>query len=257
MVANNEVGTIANVEEIGKIAHTNDIIFHTDAAQAVGHLPMDVQKMNIDLMSISGHKVYGPKGVGTLYCRGARPRIRPIPLIYGGGHERGIRSGTLNVPCIVGLGKAIEIAGKEMAKEEKRFKKWTRQMFDRFIADLGEENVSLNGHPTERLSHNLNVYFRGIENKALINSIQSKVAISSGAACTTTSVEPSYVIRALGYSEERAYCSVRFGLGRYNTEEEVNFVTDLIIKSVKKLRTITSHTSSSSASLTHSTNVIS
>jgi cysteine desulfurase len=197
--------------------------------------------MNIDLMSISAHKIYGPKGIGALYCRGSRPRIRPVPLIYGGGHERGIRSGTLNVPGIVGLGKAIEIAGKEMGKEEHRFRKWTQKMLETFKEKLGGENVSLNGHPVERLAHNLNVYFRGIENKSIINNIQSKVALSSGAACTTTSMEPSYVIRALGYSEERAYCSLRFGLGRFNTEEQVDYVIDLILNSVRKIKSITSY----------------
>lgn len=240
MAANNEVGTIADLEKIGSIAHKKGVLFHTDAAQAVGHIPIDVDKMNIDLMSISGHKAYGPKGIGALYCRRLNPRVRPSPIIYGGGHERGIRSGTLNVPGIVGLGKALEIAAAEMDGEARRLKAWTNKMLKTFVNDLGEDKVSLNGHPTERLPHNLNVYFKGVENKALIASVQSKVAISAGSACTTMLVEPSHVLAALGYPEERAYCSVRFGLGRFTTEEEVNYVLETIISAVRKLRKIRS-----------------
>ena len=238
MAANNEIGTIGDIKEIGSIAHKHDVLFHTDAAQAVGHIPIDVEKMNIDLMSISGHKVYGPKGIGALYCRGVKPRVRPHPIIFGGGHERGIRSGTLNVPGIVGLGKALEIASKEMDMEKDMFKGWTNLMLEMLMDGIGKENVSLNGHPKDRLPHNLNVYLKGIENKALINQIQSEISISAGSACTTTLVEPSHVIMALGYPEERAYCSIRFGLGRQNTENEVKYATMKIVSAANKLKKI-------------------
>lgn len=238
MAANNEIGTIADLKEIGRIAHNQGVFFHTDAAQAAGHIPIDVAKMNIDLMSISGHKVYGPKGIGALYCRRSNPGVRPSPIMYGGGHERGARSGTLNVPGIVGLGKALEITSKEMESENKQFSSWTSMMLRRFKEELGETNVSQNGHPTDRLAHNLNVYFKDVENKALINYVQPHLAISAGSACTTMLVEPSHVILALGYPAERAHCSVRFGLSRYTTNEEVDFATGIIIDSIKRLRHI-------------------
>jgi len=238
MVANNEIGTIADISKIGSIAHKHNVLFHTDAAQAVGHIPINVKEMNIDLMSFSAHKVYGPKGVGALYCRGVNPRVRPTPLIHGGGHERGIRSGTLNVPGIVGFAKSLEIASKEMDAENTRFRAWTTKMFNELGSRLGKDVISLNGHPTDRLAHNLNVYIKGIENKALITSIQSQVAISAGSACTTTLMEPSHVILALGYPEERAFSSIRLGLGRHNTEQEVSYATDVIVKAVDKLRII-------------------
>jgi cysteine desulfurase len=238
MAANNEIGTIADTKEIGSVAHKHDILFHTDAAQAVGHIPIDVEKMNIDLLSLSGHKVYGPKGIGALYCRGVRPRIRPHPIIFGGGHERGIRSGTLNVPGIVGLGKALDISSKEMDNERELFRRWTGMMLEMFLDGIGRDNVSLNGHPNDRLSHNLNVYLKGIENKALINQIQTEISISAGSACTTTLMEPSHVIMALGYPEERAYCSIRIGLGRQNTEGEVKYATMKIVNAANKLKKI-------------------
>jgi cysteine desulfurase len=238
MAANNEIGTIADISKIGSIAHKHNVLFHTDAAQAVGHIPINVKEMNIDLMSFSAHKVYGPKGVGALYCRGVNPRVRPTPLIHGGGHERGIRSGTLNVPGIVGFAKSLEIASKEMDAENTRFRTWTTKMFNELGNRLGKDVISLNGHPTDRLAHNLNVYIKGIENKALITSVQSQVAISAGSACTTTLMEPSHVILALGYPEERAFSSIRLGLGRHNTEQEVSYATDVIVKAVDKLRII-------------------
>lgn len=240
MAANNEIGTIADLKEIGKIARKNEILFHTDAAQAVGHIPVDVKEMNIDLMSISAHKVYGPKGVGVLYCKGVKPRVRPSPLFHGGGHERGLRSGTLNVPGIVGMGKALEIASKEMNFENKKFKLWTKMMYESLKEHLGQDIVDLNGHKKDRLSHNLNIYFKGIDNKALINSLQPYVSLSAGSACTTTSMEPSYVILALGFGEERATSSIRIGIGRFNTVKEIKYATDMIEKSVKKLGTINS-----------------
>jgi cysteine desulfurase len=236
MAANNEIGTIAELEQIGRIAHEHGILFHTDAAQAVGHIPIDVEKMHIDLMSMSAHKMYGPKGIGALYCRSVNPRIRPYPIIHGGGHERGVRSGTLNVPAIAGFGKAIEIANQEMDSESKRLKSFTSKILKSFIDALGDENIGLNGHPTDRLPHNLNVYLKGIENKALINYIQPHLAISAGSACTTTLVEPSHVIIALGYPEERAYCSIRFGLSRSITDEEVDIATKLVVDATQKLR---------------------
>lgn len=238
MAANNEIGTIADLKKIGEIAHKHNILFHTDAAQAIGHIPVDVEEMHIDLMSMSAHKMYGPKGIGALYCRGVNPRVRPYPIIHGGGHERGIRSGTLNVPAIVGFGKAIEIANKEMVDESKRLKSFTGQMLESFAEALGDENIGLNGHPTDRLPHNLNVYFKGVENKALINNVQPYLAISAGSACTTTLVEPSHVILGLGYNEDRAFCSVRFGLSRYTTEDEANFAIKTIVDAVRKLQRI-------------------
>ena len=235
MTANNEIGTIARIDEIGRMTHERNVIFHTDAAQAVGHIPMDVQKMNIDLMSISAHKVYGPKGIGALYVRGIKPRVRPDPVIHGGGQERGIRSGTLNVPGIVGFGKAIQIATLEMDSENKKFRLWTDKMLKSF-EDIGGK---LNGHPTNRLPYNLNIYFAGVESKAIINSISKEIAISAGSACTTQIVEPSHVILALGYDENRAHSSIRIGLGRFNKEEEIDYCIEIIAKSVKTLKGIT------------------
>lgn len=233
MTANNEIGTIEPIKEIGKIAHEYNILFHTDAAQAIGHIPIDVQDMNIDLMSISAHKVYGPKGIGALYVRRRNPKVRLSPIIFGGGHERGLRSGTLNVPAIVGFGKALEIARKEMNKEAKLFKKWTDRMLEEFKDKIN--GVELNGHPTNRLPHNLNVYFPNVENKALIQMVSNEIAISASSACTTNTVEPSHVILALGYGEERAHSSIRFGVGRFNTDEEIEYTITRIIDVVKRL----------------------
>ena len=234
MTANNEIGTIANIAWIGKMAHDNNIIFHTDAAQAVGHIPVNVQKMNIDMMSISAHKMYGPKGVGALYIRGISPRVKPMPIMHGGGQERDIRSGTLNVPGIVGFGKAIEIAVKEMETENKRFKKWTDGMMTVFESVGGE----LNGHPSNRLPHNLNVCFPGVEGKAIINSVSKEIAISAGSACTAKNVEASHVILALGHDEDRAHSSIRIGFGRFNDEMDIDYCTKTICKAVTALKEI-------------------
>ncbi len=234
MFANNEIGTIANIGEIGKIAHENDILFHTDAAQAVGHIPIDVQKMNIDLMSFSSHKIYGPKGIGALYVRSILPRVKLDPIVFGGGQERNIRSGTLNVPGIVGFAKAIEISQKEMGNENIKFKKWTDFMFNR----LAESGAKLNGHPTNRLAHNLNVRFDGIESKAIINSVSKKIAISAGSACTTQLVEPSHVLLAIGLDEEQTHSSIRIGCGRFNTDEEIKVAADEIYSSIESLAKI-------------------
>lgn len=236
MAANNEIGTIAPIADIGKIAHKHGVLFHTDAAQAVGHIPVDVEQMNIDLMSISAHKTYGPKGIGALYVRRRNPKVKISPIIFGGGHERGMRSGTLNVPAIVGFGKALEFARREMEGEEKRLRKWTKEMFACFKEQL--EEIELNGHPEHRLPHNLNIFFKGIESKALIQSVSSEIAISAGSACTTDIVEPSHVLLALGFGEERAYSSVRFGLGRFNTEEEVQYATDSVGRAIRRLQKV-------------------
>ena len=234
MFANNEIGTIANVSEIGKIAHENNVLFHTDAAQAVGHIPINVQKLNIDLMSFSSHKIYGPKGIGALYVRGVFPRVKISPLVFGGGQERSLRSGTLNVPGIVGFAKAIEISQQEMESENIKFKKWTDSMFEK----LSAVGAKLNGHPNQRLSHNLNVRFDGIEGKAIINSVSKKLAISAGSACTTQFVEPSHVLLALGLTEDQAHSSIRIGCSRFNTDEEIQMAADEICHSVKSLAKI-------------------
>jgi len=234
MFANNEIGTIANVSEIGDIAHENNVFFHTDAAQAVGHLPIDVQKMNIDLMSFSSHKIYGPKGIGALYVRNILPRVKLDPIVFGGGQEKNLRSGTLNVPGIVGFAKAVEISQKEMESENIKFKKWTRLIFDR----LSEAGAKLNGHPTNRLAHNLNVRFEGIEGKAIINSVSKKIAISAGSACTTQMVEPSHVLLALGLSEEQTHSAIRIGCSRFNSEEEIDVAADEIFNTIESLAKI-------------------
>lgn len=236
MAANNEIGTIAPLKEIGKIAKAHGVLFHTDAAQAVGHIPIDVKEMGIDLLSLSGHKVYGPKGIGALYIKGANPKGKLSPVMFGGGHERGIRSGTYNVPGIVGLGKALEIAQKEMKAENERFRRWTKQMLEAFQENI--EGVTLNGHPEKRLAHNLNVCFPGIESKALMHLLRNDVAVSVGSACTTTSVEPSYVLRAIGLNDDAIFSVIRMGLGRSNSADEVEYLIINIIDSIRKLRRV-------------------
>ena len=234
MAANNEIGTLANLEEIGKIAHENDVLFHTDAAQAVGRIPIDVKKMNIDLMSFSSHKIYGPKGIGALYLRVLKPRVKLDSIMFGGGQERNIRSGTLNVPGIVGFAKAVEISQKEMEKENAKSKRWTDSMLKKFQ----EAGGKLNGHPEKRLSHNLNVRFDGIESKAIINTVSKKIAISAGSACTTQIVEPSHVLLAIGLSEDQTHSSIRVGCGRFNTDEEIEIAADEIYHAVESLEKI-------------------
>ena len=228
MLANNEIGTIADIRGIGEVTRSNGIILHTDAAQAAGHIRVDVDAMNIDLLSMSAHKMHGPKGVGALYVRGMRPSVRIDPIIRGGGQEHNLRSGTLNVPGIVGLGVAARLASGQMDGEAERHRAWTARM----LAEFREAGAILNGHPTERLAHNLNVRFPGIEGKAVINSVSSRVAISAGSACTTQTVEPSHVLLALGLSEEQAHQSIRFGLGRFTTREEVEFAVRTILEAV-------------------------
>jgi len=233
MAANNEIGTIHPIAEIGRIAKEKGIVFHSDATQGVGKIPMDVEKAGIDLLSASAHKMYGPKGIGILYVRSKGPRVRLTPIIDGGGHERGLRSGTLNVPGIVGMGAASEIAGQEMEQESLRLV----SLRDKLQAGLFErlDEVYLNGHPTQRLPGNLNISFAFVEGESLLMGIRD-VAVSSGSACTSATLEPSYVIRALGTEEELAHSSIRFGLGRFNTEEEVDFVAQRVTEEVRRLR---------------------
>lgn len=233
MMANNEIGTLNPVTEIGQVAHERGVLFHCDAAQAVGKVPVDVEKMHIDLMSISGHKLYGPKGVGALYVRRKNPRVRLTPIIDGGGHERGMRAGTLNVPGIVGLGKACELARQELGEEEKRLLGLRERLRRRLGAGL--EDIHLHGSLERRLPGNLNVGFGQVDGDSLLAALKD-VAVSSGAACTSASPEPSHVLRALGVGEKLARSSIRFGLGRFNTEEEVDYVADLVIGQVKRLR---------------------
>ena len=233
MMANNEIGTIQPVKDIGRIAKGRGVFFHTDAAQAVGHIPVDVEDLNIDLMSFTAHKIYGPKGIGALYVRRRRPRIKPAPVIHGGGHERGIRSGTLNVPGIVGFAKALEIAYGEMGPEGVR----QREMVGWMLNSLRESiiGLELNGHRELRLPHNLNVFIPGIESRSLVLELQGLVALSTGSACSTAQVQPSHVIEALGFGVQRAHSSVRFGLGRFTTADEVRTVISSSIMVINRL----------------------
>lgn len=236
MAANNEIGTIAPLKEIGRIAKRHDVLFHTDAAQAFGHIPLDVDEMGIDLLSISGHKVYGPKGIGALYVRRLKPRVKLTPQMHGGGHERGMRSGTLNVPGIVGLGEAADIARREMADESTRVRELRDYLWRELQARI--PGIELNGHSEQRLPHNLNVYIPGVQNRALLVQLKHVVALSTGSACTSTEVEPSHVILALGYDEDRAHSSVRFGLGR-SVKVRSELPIDAIAHAVAKLRCMT------------------
>jgi cysteine desulfurase len=233
MWANNEIGTIHPIAEIGRIAKEKGIIFHCDAVQAIGKVPVDFEKAGVDLASITAHKIYGPKGIGAIYVRSKGPRVRLTPQMDGGGHERGMRSGTLNVPGIVGLGAACEIAGMEMPEEARRLIELRSQLQAGLFERLDE--IYVNGHPTERLPGNLNVSFAYVEGESLLMGIND-IAVSSGSACTSATLEPSYVIRALGIDDELAHSSIRFGLGRFNTLEEVDYVTDRVSKEVKRLR---------------------
>lgn len=234
MTANNEIGTIAPIAEIGRIAKEHGVLFHTDATQAVGHIPVDVDSMNINLLSLSAHKLYGPKGVGALYVRKRAPRVRVTPQMHGGGHEREMRSGTLNVPGIVGMGKAAEIARQEMEVEGHRQRELRNQLWEGIKANV--EGVQLNGHPTQRLPHNLNLYIPGVESRSLVVQLKHDVALSTGSACTTAKVEPSHVILALGFGEERAYGSVRLGVGRSNMGNDISHVIECISRSVRLLQ---------------------
>ena len=232
MLANNEVGTINPVAEIGQVVKARGAVFHIDAVQGVGKIPFDVASSHADLVSLSAHKMYGPKGVGALYVR-RKPRVRITPIIDGGGHERGMRSGTLNVPGIVGFGKAAEISAAEMAEEGKRLLALRERL--RLGIEARVSNTVLNGSLEHRLPGSLNISFAYVEGEALMMALKD-VAVSSGSACTSASLEPSYVLRAMGVPVEMAHTSIRFGLGRFNTEEEVDYVIDLVAQKVKKLR---------------------
>ena len=233
MLANNEIGTINPVAEIGKVAKEKGIIFHCDATQGVGKIPVNVQEMGIDLMSFSAHKIYGPKGIGALYVRRRAPRVRLEPMMYGGGHERGMRSGTLPVPLIVGFGKACELCEQEMATEAVRLAKMRDRLQEGIMGAMDE--VYLNGHPTERLPGNLNISFAYVEGEALLMGVK-EIALSSGSACTSATLEPSYVLRALGVGSDLAHSSIRFGLGRFTTDEEIEYTIDRMLKAVTHLR---------------------
>jgi cysteine desulfurase len=233
MFANNEIGVIQPIAEIGKLCHEKNVIFHTDGVQAVGKVPVNVQTENIDLLSLTAHKIYGPKGVGALYVRRRNPRVQLTEQINGGGHERGMRSGTLNVPGIVGLGKACEIAGEEMEAEAKRLTELRDYMRAKFENAL--DYVHVNGNMDHHLPGNLNMSFVYVEGESLLMGIND-IAVSSGSACTSATLEPSYVLKALGLGDDVAHSSIRFGLGRFNTKAEVDYVADKLITTVIKLR---------------------
>lgn len=237
MHANNEIGVIQPIEEIGKIAKEKKVFFHVDAAQSVGKIPVDVETCGIDLLSISAHKLYGPKGLGALYVRRKDPHVELAALIDGGGHERGLRSGTLNVPAIVGLGKGCELCEKEMVEDSERLSRLRDRLKEAVMTRL--HDTFINGSMLHRLPNNLNLSFAGVEGDALLMGIND-VAVSSGSACTSLTLEPSHVLRALGVSEELAHSSIRFGLGRFNTEQEVDYVADRVVETVKRLRELSS-----------------
>jgi len=233
MLANNEIGTIQPVAEIGRVCRERGVLLHSDAVQGVGKIPVNVDALGVDLLSLTAHKLYGPKGVGALYVRMGKPRVKLVAQIDGGGHEKGRRSGTLNVPGIVGLGKACELAGQIMATEAARLIALRERLWAGIRARL--DHVHLNGHPTLRLPGNLNVSFEFVEGESLLMSLKD-VAVSSGSACTSASLEPSYVLKAMGVAEALAHTSIRFGLGRGNTEEEVDYVCDRVVEQVTRLR---------------------
>ncbi|HEX9443204.1 MAG TPA: IscS subfamily cysteine desulfurase [Candidatus Binatia bacterium] len=233
MAANNEIGTIHPIKEIGRLAKERGIVFHSDGAQAVGKIPLDVEEMGIDLLSISAHKMYGPKGVGALYVRSKRPKVNLKPIIDGGGHERGLRSGTLNVPGVVGFGRAAEIAAGEMAEETSRLVELRNRLRDGLLGRLDE--IYVNGDPAERLPGNMNLSFAYVEGESLMMALKD-VALSSGSACTSASLEPSHVLRALGMEENLIHSSIRFGLGRFNTAEEIDYTIERVAEEVERLR---------------------
>jgi cysteine desulfurase len=233
MTANNEIGVLQPVAEIGAIAKEKGILFHTDAVQAVGKVPFDVNQVKADLVSLSAHKMYGPKGVGALYVRRRNPRVLLAEQISGGGHERGMRSGTLNVPGIVGLGKAAEICQADMVSDTARLLALRERLSDKFHQNLDE--IYINGSMEHRLPHNMNISFAYVEGESLLMGIND-VAVSSGSACTSASLEPSYVLKALGAGDDLAHSSIRFGLGRWSTEEEVDYVVDKLTDVVRRLR---------------------
>ncbi|HTQ87545.1 MAG TPA: IscS subfamily cysteine desulfurase [Candidatus Solibacter sp.] len=233
MYANNEIGVVQPIAEIGAIAKEKGVFFHVDGVQAVGKIPVDVNKDNIDLLAISGHKLYGPKGVGALYVRRRNPRVQLAAIIDGGGHERGMRSGTLNVTGIVGFGKACELCQQEMPTESVRLRGLRDRLKDTIFKELDE--VFVNGSMIYRLPNNLNISFAYVEGESMLMGIND-IAVSSGSACTSATLEPSYVLKALGVGEDLAHTSIRFGIGRFNTQEEVDYVAARVIETVKRLR---------------------
>jgi cysteine desulfurase len=245
MYANNEIGTINPIAEIGKVCRERGVLFHTDATQGVGKIPLDVEAMHVDLLSMSAHKIYGPKGIGALYVRAKGPRVRLTPIIDGGGHERGFRSGTLNVPGIVGFAKACELCRVGMADEGQRTLGLRNRLQEGIFEQLDE--VYLNGHPVHRLPGNLNVSFAYVEGESLLMGLNGSthpisvgttpaIAVSSGSACTSATLEPSYVLKALGVGDDLAHTSIRFGIGRFNTEDEVDYVIERVVREVRRLR---------------------
>jgi cysteine desulfurase len=234
MFANNEIGTIQDIAAVGKLAKDKGIIFHTDATQAFGKIPVNVESMGIDLLSCTAHLIYGPKGVGALYVRRKAPRVRIAPLLDGGGHERGMRSGTLPVPLIVGFGRAAEICGEVMTEEGRRLARLRNTLQDAILSSVDE--AFLNGHPERRLPHNLNISFAYVEGESVLMGLNKETALSSGSACTSATLEPSYVIAALGASAELAHSSIRFSLHRFTTDEEVAYVGKRTIEVVHRLR---------------------
>lgn len=233
MAANNEIGVLQPLTEIGAICHRHTVLFHTDAAQAIGKMPLDVQAMQIDLMSLTAHKVYGPKGIGALYVRRRDPRVQLAAQLHGGGHERGLRSGTLYVPQIVGFAKAVELALESQAVEAKKLAEMRDRLFS-LIQSVG--GVYLNGHPTQRLPGNLNISIEGVDGQALLLALQPQIAVSSGAACSSTKTAPSHVLTALGRSPDLAFTSLRFGIGRFNTEADIEQAGATVVQSVRALR---------------------
>ena len=235
MAANNEIGTIQPVKEIGRLAKEKGILFHCDATQAVGKIPINVEDMGIDLLSLTAHKMYGPKGVGALYVRSSKPRVKVTPLIDGGGHERGMRSGTLNVPGIVGLGKACELSRLEMGAEGERLTA-LRERLKRALLDQLED-IHVNGDMVKRVPGNLNMSFAYIEGESLMMGLK-EIAVSTGSACTSASLEPSYVLKAIGLEDSMAHASIRFGIGRFNTQDEIDYAAKRVVEEVSRLRNI-------------------
>ncbi|NMG22475.1 cysteine desulfurase family protein [Brasilonema bromeliae] len=233
MAANNEIGVLQPLAEIGARCRERNVLFHTDAAQAIGKIPLDVQAMKIDLMSLTAHKIYGAKGIGALYVRRRNPRVQLAPQQHGGGHERGMRSGTLYTPQIVGFGKAVEIALEEQATENQRLTQLRQRLWEK-LSQL--EGIHLNGHPTQRLPGNLSISVEGVDGSALLLGLQPVMAVSSGSACSSATTAPSHVLMALGHSEQQAYASIRFGIGRFNTIEEIDKVAEHTISTIQSLR---------------------
>ena len=235
MAANNEIGVLQPLDAIGHLCHKHQVLFHTDAAQAIGKIPLDVDAMQIDLMSLTAHKVYAPKGIGALYVRRRNPRVQIAPQMHGGGHERGLRSGTLYPPQIVGFAKAIELAIAEMPTESQRL----IGLRDRLWQQVSQlDGIHLNGHLNQRLPGNLNISVEGVDGQALLLGLQPAIAVSSGSACTSAKIEPSHVLSALGLSDELAYASIRFGIGRFNTVEDIDRAAEVVIETVRSLRLV-------------------